>query len=133
MKMVLPDPPLITDYEDMYLLVVKAILTSQNKTNKKKVTLVNSKIKRKYVIRIYWYHNKSFFRDWNKIHIGDFCIRSVCILQKVTFWASIQSYPFNWVNWVKRIRLTQLLPVVSFYNTPWKHQKTSGFWWSQGV
>ena len=35
MKMVLPDPPLITDYEDMYLLVVKAILTSQNKTKKK--------------------------------------------------------------------------------------------------
>ena len=34
MKMVLPDPPLITDYEDMYLLVVKAILTSQNKRKK---------------------------------------------------------------------------------------------------
>ena len=52
MKMVLPDPPLITDYEDMYLLVVKAILTSQNK-KKKMVTLVNSKIKRKHIIRIY--------------------------------------------------------------------------------
>ena len=35
MKMVLPDPALITDYEDMYLLVVKAILTSQNKNKKK--------------------------------------------------------------------------------------------------
>ena len=58
-------------------------LAKQNK--KKMVTLVNSKIKRKHIIRIYWYHNKSFFRDWNKIHIGDFCIRSVCILQKVTF------------------------------------------------